>query len=267
MATKKKRKRKVKKGFLAIIIALSVLLVAAASLWAVITFVPNINILTVKSVLISGDKVYPDDVIVSKSGIKIGITVFKYNFNKIKKNIQKDLPYVKTADINFSIDGTVNINITSTKVAYSLKAGDVYHRFDEDLKLLEKSATTSDGIVLFGFNLSDKMQVGDYIEIEKSDSEQIQTMLEIVRLLNMNSIDIGVIDVADLNNIMLIYDERYVVELGDMNYIEDKIKLLSTMVKDLHENETGKILLKFWSNEDRYGSVLDQNIDEYLNNY
>ena len=265
MAKKNKKKRKIKKGFLISAIIAAVVIILTVTLWAVIKFVPNINILTVDEISVSGDEVYPIDTIISSSGVNKGISILKLNFDKIEKKLENELPYIKSAEISYSLDGILNIEITATKVAYSVKTGDSYCHFDSEFKLLEKLSFVKKGMVLCGIEIDDEKQVGEYAVDEKSNA--VVMLKKIENLLAENSLSVDAIDLENSRNFLLVYKGRYIVELGEDINLTEKITLLSTMAKDLPENETGKILLKFWSEEDRRGSVLQQNIEEYLNKY
>ena len=265
MAKKNKKKRKIKKGFLISVIVAVILIVFAVTLWAVVKFVPNINVLTVDEISVSGDEVYPVEMVVSSSGINKGISILKLNFGKIEKKLENELPYIKNAKITYSLEGVLNIEITATEVAYSIKTGESYCHFDSEFKLLEKMSFIKKGTVLCGVKVDNEKQVGEYAVDEKSDVVVMLKKLE--ALLDENSIKVDAIDLDNINNILLVYKGRYIVEIGDDVNLSNKIILLSEMSKDLPTNETGRILLKFWSEEDRQGSVLGQNIDEYLNKY
>ena len=148
MAKKNKKKRKIKKGFLISVIVAVILIVFAVTLWAVVKFVPNINVLTVDEISVSGDEVYPVEMVVSSSGINKGISILKLNFGKIEKKLENELPYIKNAKITYSLEGVLNIEITATEVAYSIKTGESYCHFDSKFKLLEKMSFIKKGTVL-----------------------------------------------------------------------------------------------------------------------
>ena len=265
MATRKRKKRRVKKGFLIFSILTSLVLILCLAFFAVVKFVPNINILPVKQVVVSGDQVYASEQIVSVSEISIGKSVLKYDLNNLENKLEKELPYVKNANISYSIDGTINIKIVATEVSYSVKTNDGYHNLDNDFKLLESSAQEKKGMQIYGIDLSRELHLGEVV-VDKSDI-RVVVLEKLVNKLNEFSIVADVIDLEDTNNIMFVYQGRYLVEVGNDGSLDEKMMMFNTISKDLPQNETGRILLKHWSDEDRYGSVLAENVDEHLNKY
>ncbi len=266
MTTKKKKKRKLKKGIIIPLIILSSLLIIGMALWAVIKFVPNINILTVKKISVTGDAVYNHEIITEVSEIKEGISILKLSFGKIEGKLESELPYIKEAKISYSLNGELIINIVADQAVYSVKSIGKYYIFNSDFKLLEIIANKPKGILLLhGVSILPEAEIGK-ISIDEETAE-IQSILKIEDFLKANKLTVDVIDLSDKNDIKLIYLNRFVVELGGENLMEDKIKMFSQISKDLTEDETGRILLKFWTDEDRRGSVINENIDNYLNIY
>ena len=86
-------------------------------------------------------------------------------------------------------------------------------------------------------------------------------------MLDEQGVSVSVIDLANENDIKLVYRDKFIVELGADNYLEDKIKLFVQMSKDFTPDETGRILLKYLSDDNRQGSIINENIEEYLNKY
>ena len=175
------------------------------------------------------------------------------------------MPYIKDAKISYSLDGVLNIDIVATKVAYSVKNGESYCHIDSEYKLLEDLSFVKKGTVLCGIEIDSQKQVGEYIIDKKNNS--VKLLEKIKAYLEENSMTVDAIDLEDTNNILLVYRNRYIVEIGDESYLSEKIKLFTKMIHDSPENETGRILLKYWAEDDRRGSVLAENIDNYLNKY
>lgn len=265
MAAKRKKKRKIKKGFLVFLIITIALLIIGVSLFVVLKFVPNVNILSIKQIEIMGDAVYSEDDIILASGLIGGKSIFEYNLNKVEKKIEKELPYVKTANINYKLDGTVKIQITATEVAFSVKSENGYYNLDSNFKLLESLSNTQKGMLIYGIDLVEEIQTGEMIVDESND--KIAILGDLLNGLDAYSLNADVIDLEDVDDIMFVYKGRYIVQFGSVSSMEEKIKMLNILSSDLAENETGRILLKYWSNDDRYGSVIAENIDEYLNKY
>ena len=265
MAAKKRKKRKVKKGFLLFSVITGIILVLCLALFVVVKYIPSVNILPVKQISVTGDQVYPAEQIISASGLLSGKSVFKYNLNNLEKRLEKELPYVKKATISYSIDGTVNIEIVATEVSYSVKINDGYYNLDSDFKLLENLSQEKKGKLIYGVKITEEAQVGGIV-VDENDS-RVELLGRLTSKFNEFSIVTDVIDLEDTNNILFVYKGRYLVELGDDSKLEEKMMMFITIDKDLPENETGRILLKLWGNDDRYSSVIAENIDKYINKY
>lgn len=265
MTAKKRKKRKVKKSFLIFSVITSIILILCLALFIVVKFVPNVNVLPIKQIVVTGDQVYTADQIISASSLLNGKSVLKYNLNKLENKLEKEFPYVKKANISYSIDGTVLIEIISTEVFYSIKINDKYLNLDNDFKLLENFEQYKKGMLICGITLSNEVQEGNII-VDKNDI-RVATLEKLISKFNEYLIVADAIDVEDINNIVFVYQGRYIVEIGNDSSLDEKMMMFNTISKDLPINETGRILLKHWSNEDRFGSVIAENIDDYLNKY
>ena len=265
MTAKRKKKRKLKKKFIVVCAIFSAVVLVFAGIWAAMKFVPGINFLPVSKIVITGDMPYSAEIIAEASEIKIGTGIFKFDFGRTEKKIEGNLPYVKDAKLSYSLNGELKIHITGEKEAYSVKHNGFYLLMNESFKILDSVGSSKDTLMLI-YGVETLSNESGSIGLDEND-EKVKLALKIEKILKENGLTVGVIDLSDTDDIKLVYQNRFIVELGTEKQLEDKIKMLKTITADIKPDEKGRILLKYWSDEDRQGSVINENVDIYINKY
>ncbi len=266
MANKNKKKKKLKKSFLILFIIIGILILVFGTVFCVIKFVPNVNILTVKNFEIIGEVPYSSDLIVKTSEISLGRSILKISLGDAEEKLEENLPYIKEANISYSLNGTVTFSLIPSTPKYQIKNGAYYYLLDEDCKIIEKSAQIgSTASLVYGVSSIGEFELGQ--EIEFNDSAKIEIFNEIAAFSAKYKVDFLVIDLENIKKIICVYKDRFVVELGTNNYIEDKIKLFASMLKEMDEDDEGRVRLDNWLPDNRKGWLISQNIDEKLEKY
>lgn len=107
MSEKKVKRKLNKKALLVIILTLYLLIMA---FYYVFT-------LPIKNIVINGNNLVSEAIIIEAAEIKDYPNIFKISSSKIKKNVEA-LNFIASAEVKKSLNGTLTINITESKVLF-----------------------------------------------------------------------------------------------------------------------------------------------------
>ena len=212
---KMSRRRKLKKHMLTILLAVVVMCVGLVLVFSLF--------FKINTVTISGDKVYSDKMVTEKSGINIGENLFKINETKLSEKLSKDLPYIKSVTIERKLPDTIIINVTAAKEVAAITTKKGFVLLDEAGKVLDKNAS----ILKENVAVINNVKLKEYIEGEKvvlTDEKKTETLLKLFEAIkNADMLLLTEIDLKNINDIKIKYDDRITFEVGSLTNIETKL--------------------------------------------
>lgn len=212
---KMSRKRKMKKHLISIILALVVMCVGLVLVFSLFF---KINTIT-----ISGDKVYSDKMVTAKSGIEIGENLFKVNEEKLSEKLSKDLPYIKSVTVERKLPDTVIINVEAAKEVGAITTKKGFVLLDETGKVLDKDAS----ILKENVAVINNIKLKEYIEGEKvalTDEKKTEALIKLFEAIeNADMQLLTEIDLKNINDIKIKYDDRITFAVGSITNIETKL--------------------------------------------
>ena len=212
---KMSRRRKAKKHILTILLAVVVMCVG---LILVFSLFFKINTVTV-----SGDKVYSDKMVTDKSGIEIGENLFKINETKLSEKLSKELPYIKSITIERKLPDTIIINVTAAKEVAAITTNKGFVLLDEAGKVLDKNAS----ILKENVAVINNVKLKEYVEGEKvvlTDEKKTEALIKLFEAIkNADMQLLTEIDLKNINDIKIKYDDRITFEVGSLTNIETKL--------------------------------------------
>lgn len=226
----KKGNKKTSYGFfvnISIVILVPFVLIAVAM---AIGFTPLNNI------SVQGNHLYNTQNIVEVSGLKIGGNSMKYKLDKAEKDIVRELPYIRSADIKRTFGGVL-INITELEAKYALWQNSGYILLSDDFKVLEIGADKipNDVFKISGLDATG-ISAGSVAEIENSSGAEILgTVISLISKVDFKGIT--EINVSDVSNIELTYRDRMRISLGNEDNLEYKLLFAKETVKQEDLND------------------------------
>ena len=233
------RQRRLRKRRLTVFFIFLIIFLAATAVTLSLTvFFPIENISS------SGSKVYTGEQIISASGIKKGDNLFTVDKGEVIKRLQSKLPYVETVKFERRLPGSLKIKVTDADEYCCIQSGKKYYTVSSSGRVLSESDTASENIYeIRGANV--KCKVGALLEFgDKEDSRFIESLS---KSLNDNGIKINYIDITDDINLTVGADDRFTVNYGTANNIEEKTKHLAGMIAQIPEKSGGNINLSMWT--------------------
>lgn len=263
---KKKHKKKLKKRFLVLFIILGIIVIISSALFCVVKFVPNLNFLTIKAFEVTGDLPYNEQTIIDTSEISLGASMLQTSFSEAEEKLEEKLPYIKNVDISYSLNGTLTFNVEVATLKYQIKRGTFYYYLDENNKIIDKTQKKNDNIILlFGVSFNGENTPGKYLEFEENN--KVEIFNNILLLSKTYGFNFDTIDLDDPQNISCVFEDKFFVKIGTNDYLDEKIKRFSLMLKELEENDKGVVRLDKWTPENKKYWLSSQNIDELVEKY
>ena len=212
---KMSRRRKLKKNMLSILLALVVMCVGLVLVFSLF--------FKINTVTISGDKVYSDKMVADKSGIEIGENLFKVSEAKLSEKLSKDLPYIKSVTIERKLPDTIIINVEAAKEVAAVTTEKGFVLLDETGKVLDKNAS----ILKENVAVINNVKLKEYIEGEKvvlTDEKKTEALIKLFEAIKNTDMQLLTeIDLKNINDIKIKYDDRITFAVGSLTNIETKL--------------------------------------------
>ncbi len=212
---KMSKKRKLKKTVFTFLLALVFLCVGVVLVFSVFF---KINTVTVQ-----GEQVYSDKMVVEKSGIQIGKNLFRVSEKALSEKLSKELPYIKSVSLERKLPDTLIINVEATREVAAVVSNSVYVLLDETGKVLDKDASV----------LRENVAIVNNVKLkEKEEGEQVlltnekktETLITLLGVLKKSGFELLTeIDLKNINDIKIKYDDRITFEVGSLTNIETKL--------------------------------------------
>ena len=182
--------------------------------------------------------------IIATSGIKIGDNMFSVNKFEVAEKILNEYPYIESIKIRRKLPDTFTFEITERTPA-------VYIRADGKKWLMDDSA-----YVLEMFSENDKMTVPEIAgatavvpqegkELVLTQPEQLEALKKILVALEQTKVagKIRQINIEKFYDIKVVYEDRFMVTLGDSENLRWKMEMMKAVASDLSEDERGTLNL------------------------
>lgn len=193
---------------------------------------------------------YSAEEIIDASGVKLGDSILRTDWDEVKERVEKKLPYVRSLKIEKSLDGRVSFAVSDATADKLLKIPNGYAVADDNLKLLEilKDKPENSTLTYLVMSLPSELtiKVGETVVFKDNDKtgqlyKAVNEAIEKVGLEKITGIDI-----SDVNSITLEYQNRYKLYLGDSGSIEYKLQEAKKVIAKedaVNPNQIGKINL------------------------
>ncbi|MBQ6847349.1 MAG: FtsQ-type POTRA domain-containing protein [Clostridia bacterium] len=240
------RQRKIRKRrFTAFFV---IFIITAICVGAVLSLTVFFNI---EHISIKGSKIYSAEEILKASELSKKNNLFATSENTVEEKIKAKLPYVESIDFKRELPHTLTVTVKDAVEFANYKLGEKYYKVTSSGWVLEELYEKPENLMLITAQKV-KCRVGSEVIFE--DITQKTLVDDIIKSLENEKIKVNEIDTTNIVGISLIVDNRFEVNLGTANNINEKIKHLGGMIKELPEDEKGKIDLSIWSKDNTKGT-------------
>ena len=196
----------------------------------------------VKTFAVEGTSPYAKEEIIAASGITVGKSLVFADLDEAAAAIERTLPYTDNVKLTKKLPDGIVIRFEETFKAFAFQiSGGMYALTNSEMKVLELSTTVPQGVALITGANPVKTYVGEvltFVKPSEDKKEEVQDktfdlLLEITQGIAQNGTkDINLINIADANNIYLIYQQRIVLKLGDSTELASKLSLGNRVINE-----------------------------------
>lgn len=209
------KRRKLKKHLLSFLLAVVVLCVGTVLVFSVF--------FKINTVSVTGDKVYSEKTVIEKSGIETGSNLFGVNPQKLSQKLSSELPYIKSVTVEKKLPETLIIKIEATREVAAVVNNGVFVLIDETGKVLDRDASVLRENVAVINNVKLK-EYNEGKQIVLTDEKKNETLLTLLDAIKKSGLDLLTeIDLKNVNDIKIKYDDRIVFELGSLTNAQTKL--------------------------------------------
>lgn len=228
-----KKQRKFKNVFMAVSVALGVFVVG---------FVLSLTVLfRCEKIIVEGVTRYDEKDIISASSLDYGQNIFIADRAKASEKIEEKYPYIEEAEIHLSIPNALKIKVTEATPKYYIQDGTRYYIISKNSKLLEEVIERDQDIpTIIGCKLKNP-KVGETVDVE--NKKVITVLNEVADSMTANAVTgIKEINLSDMSNIELNYQNRITIVIGMPDDINYKIRTAMTIIyTKLSEADNGRL--------------------------
>ncbi len=187
---------------------------------------------------------YSNEEIIAFTGIEKGDNLVLLDSYRIEQNIFAQFPYIDSATVTKILPSTIEISLVEAEAYYSVAFGEGYVLVSSGGKLLELVDEPKEGTA--HINAGEIRDVDGMMEfVDPKTQEYLTDIMD--ALSTREEGEITEIDLSNIYDIKITYDDRLVFLLGGASDLEYKIKFGFQIIDGgyVGENEEGTLDLSF----------------------
>lgn len=198
-----------------------------------VVFVLVSPIFNIDEINVTNNEQISTETIVSLSQLQIGQNLFKFNKNKVEKELKTN-PYIESADIRRKIPNKVEIIIEERKKNYNVEFLNGYAYINNQGYILEISEQKLDLPVIQGIS-TEADQVTEGNRLNEQDLSKLETVIQIMNICKDYELDakVSAIDITNKSDyILYMEDENKTIHLGDESNLSNKMLYVPAILEE-----------------------------------
>lgn len=240
----RKRKRRKRRLIATFIISTVMLLAVLAALSLTVFF-------KIEYIEVTGSAIYSSESLSKTSGVALGDNLWTVSRADIEERLKAKMPYVESVSLERKIPSTLIITVTDAEEFTCYDQSDGYFTVSKSGWVLKKTEEPPQGLVVIK-GAEVECEVGSGAVFKKAEQMELVNML--TGLCEENKVPVTLVDVSDNLSLKLMIGDRMAIKLGTVNFAEEKIKHLASMLDEIPENLGGNINLSMWNEGNPQGT-------------
>ncbi len=239
---KKKKRIKLMLKFTALLI-----IIIAGIIFALVSPIFNI-----KEINVSNNEQINAETIISLSQLNLGQNIFKFNKNKVNKNIKTNA-YIESVEIKRKLPNKVQIQIEERKQEYNVEFLNGYAYINNQGYILQISEEKQALPTIQGISTPDE-QIVEGNRLNSEDLEKLEVIIQIMNICKNYELDSKItnIDISTKDEYTLyLEEEKKTIYLGDKSKLSDKMLLVQVIIEKTKGKE-GEIFVNEDLNKPRF---------------
>lgn len=198
-------------------------------------------IFNIKDIQVINNNQIATETIISLSQLQVGQNLFKFNKNKVEKEIKTN-PYIESVNIKRKIPDKIEITIEERNKNYNVEFLNGYAYINNQGYILEISEQKLDLPTIQGIS-TEAEQIVEGNRLNTEDLGKIGSVIQIMNICKNYELDkkISAIDITNKNNYIIYMDEeKKTIYLGDDSNLSTKMLYIPTILKE-NEGKEGFI--------------------------
>ncbi len=195
----------------------------------------------IKEVVCVGQERLSEDEILKYAKVVKGENVFITSLKDVKTRLSK-IPYVKESNARRIFPDKIKLWVRECQPAFVIKNEDKFIVCDTDTKVLEIVPENAENLCEITFPKSFSQEAGK--QLIPDDSAENIKYLEIIKTMgDLNLINYTTaIDFTDISDIIILYDGRLKIKLGNTTDVSYKLKFIKEVIdKNISSHERATI--------------------------
>ena len=192
----------------------------------------------IKEIQVVNNNLITTETIVSLSQLQENQNIFKFNKNKVEKEIKTN-PYIESVNIKRKIPNKVEISIEERKRNFNVEFLNGYAYINNQGYILEISEQKLDLPVIQGIS-TEQEQIVEGNRLNTEDLEKLETVIRIFNISQKYDLDkkISGINIENKNNyIIYMNEEKKTIYLGNESNLSNKMLYLSPILQETQGKE------------------------------
>ena len=222
---KKKKRIKLMLKFTALLI-----IIIAGIIFALVSPIFNI-----KEIDVSNNEQIKTETIVSLSQLNLGQNIFKFNKNKVNKNIKTNA-YIESVEIKRKLPNKVQIQIEERKQEYNVEFLNGYAYINNQGYILQISEEKQALPTIQGISTPDE-QIVEGNRLNSEDLEKLEVIIQIMNICKNYELDSKItnIDISTKDEYTLyLEEEKKTIYLGDKSNLSNKMLYVQVIIEENH---------------------------------
>lgn len=220
---KKKKRIKLMLKFTALLI-----IIIAGIIFALVSPIFNI-----KEIDVSNNEQIKTETIVSLSQLNLGQNIFKFNKNKVNKNIKTNA-YIESVEIKRKLPNKVQIQIEERKQEYNVEFLNGYAYINNQGYILQISEEKQALPTIQGISTPDE-QIVEGNRLNSEDLEKLEVIIQIMNICKNYELDSKItnIDISTKDEYTLyLEEEKKTIYLGDKSNLSNKMLYVQVIIEE-----------------------------------
>lgn len=220
---KKKKRIKLMLKFTALLI-----IIIAGIIFALVSPIFNI-----KEIDVSNNEQINTETIISLSQLNLGQNIFKFNKNKVNKNIKTNA-YIESVEIKRKLPNKVQIQIEERKQEYNVEFLNGYAYINNQGYILQISEEKQALPTIQGISTPDE-QIVEGNRLNSEDLEKLEVIIQIMNICKNYELDSKItnIDISTKDEYTLyLEEEKKTIYLGDKSNLSNKMLYVQVIIEE-----------------------------------
>jgi cell division septal protein FtsQ len=232
-----KKRRRVKKRFIAFLILLLAGVLIALSLTV---------LFPIREIAVGGVSPYSQEEIRTAAGVSVGENILLADAGKIAASVESQLPMIGEAVVTKKFfSGLLSVEVQEMPSVYAYEIGGEYWLANEKGKIVEKLDYTPADLCVVAGTTAASPAIGQPYVIENEDARRIFT--ELTAVAAAKNLRVTRIELDDLSDICFVLDGRLYVKLGSSADLTYKISHAAATAQDMEADAEGTLDLTWWT--------------------